>query len=677
MHEGFIRDLAIALSVAALVSIIAKRYKLPSVLAYLGAGLIIGPYIPIPLFADAERIKNLSELGVMLVMFNIGLEFRISRFIQVLPTAGITALFEISMMGLVGLMLGYLFGWPTEQAIFLGGALAISSTMIVSKVFEDNRPSKEVKEHVLGILVIQDIVAILLITILGTFAVTKQIEFSSILPTVMKLLSVLIFSIVAGIFIIPKLIRYVSRQGNTEVLTIVAIGICFGSAMLIESLGYSIALGAFISGVLVSESGESHKVERVIRPLKDVFAAIFFVSVGMSVDPMIAYNVLPYSLVVTAAVVFFQFHTVLLGGILSGTGTTKSLQSGLALGQIGEFAFIITSIGIVGGIVDDKFQAIVVSVAVLSSLSTPLLWQRSELIIAKILKLMPNRIRITIGLYEAWFDRLRSNPTEQEEQRAFGIPKKIILPLLLDIALLLIIPPSILKFLPEILETFAPENLIKFNSVIVVLTLAAITTPILYGFVKATSQLVNFLSKKIFIEKQDSTFEMEAVQKLFSLMIWSILILLVGTLMLSLIRPFTNSTITLIALMIMFLFTMTLLWRRASDVSKDFESGGQALISVFKRQTFDTHKKTKTAKEIQIPGLENIDSMPVTNQNLIGKSLSQLSFRNVTGVTVVSIQRGENQILFPNQDETLQDGDILKIWGDSESKKKCKNVLSQ
>lgn len=676
MHEGFLKDIAIALSVAALVSVIARRFRLPSVLAYLAAGLIIGPYIPIPLFADPERIENLSELGVILVMFNIGLEFRISRFIQVLPTAGVTALFEISMMGLVGLTLGYLFGWPTEQAIFLGGALAISSTMIVSKIFEDDRPSKDVKEHVLGILVIQDIVAILLITVLGTFAATKQIDFANILPTVLKLLSILIFSIVAGIFFIPKLIRYVSRQGSSEVLTIVAIGVCFGSALIVENLGYSVALGAFLSGVLVSESGESHKVERTIRPLKDVFAAIFFVSVGMSVDPLVAFNVLPYSLAVTVAIVFFQFHTVLLGGILSGTGATKSLYSGLALGQIGEFAFIISSIGIAGGIIGDNFQAIIVSVAVLSSLSTPLLWQRSESIVRKVLEYMPNRIRITIGLYEAWFDRLRSNPEEHEKRKLFGIPKKIIILLLLDIALLIIIPPAILKFLPEIIETFASDQVLEFSGLIVVVALATVTAPILYGFVKGTSRVVNILSNKVFSGRQNGVADMDAVQRLFSVMIWSIVILLVGTPMLSVIHPFTNSTITLIALAVMFLFTMTWLWRRASDVSKNFESGGQTLVTVLKRQTFDTRIKSKKKTNIQIPGLENIESIIVSNPNLMGKSLSQLSLRNVTGVTVVSIQRNEKQILFPNQEETLQVGDILLIWGDSESKKKCRSVVT-
>lgn len=676
MHEGFLKDIAIVLSVAAFVSVIARRYKLPSVLAYLGAGLIIGPYIPIPLFADPERVHNLSELGVILVMFNIGLEFRISRFIQVLPTAGITALFEISMMGLVGLTLGYLFGWPTDQAIFLGGSLAISSTMIVSKIFQEDRPTKEIKEHVLSVLVIQDIVAILLITILGTFAATKQIELSNVIPTVAKLISILIFSVVTGIFFIPKLIRYVSRQGNSEVLTIVAMGVCFGSALIIENMGYSVALGAFLSGILVSESGESHKVERTIRSVKDVFAAIFFVSVGMSVDPLVAISVIPYSLAVTAAVVFFQFHTVFLGGILSGTGASKSLHSGIALGQIGEFAFIISGIGVAGGIVGDQFQAIIVSVAILSSLSTPLLWRHSESIVNKAFDFMPERIRIMIGLYEAWFDRLRNSSEDREKQNFFGIPKKIFVPLILDVFLLIVIPPAIMKFLPEIIEAFAPEKILHFNNVFILLALVGIMTPLLFGFVKTTSHLVKFLSDKIFYEKSRDLTEKDAIRNLFSVMIWSIVILLVGTPMLFVIRPFTNSTITFVALAIMLIFTMTWLWRRASDVSKDFESGGEALVTVLKRQTFDASKKDKRKKTIEIPGLENIESVTLSNQNLIGKSLSQLRLRNLTGITVVCIQRGDDQILFPKQDETLKHGDVLQIWGEPESKKKCRRILS-
>ena len=677
MHGSFLRDIAIALSVAALVSLVARRLKLPTVLSYLGAGLIIGPYIPIPLFADPERLQSLSELGVILVMFTIGLEFRINRFVQVLPTAGVSAFFEVSMMGLVGLVIGYLFGWPTEQAIFLGGALAISSTMIVSKVFEEDPPSKEVKEHVLSILVIQDLVAILLITVLGTFAATKQLEFSSLIPTISKLLFVLVFSTIVGIFFIPKIIRYVARQNNSEVLTIVAIGICFGSALFVESMGYSVALGAFLAGILVAESGDSHRIEKTIRPLKDVFAAIFFVSIGMSVNPLIAFDVLPYSLFITAAVVFFQFATVFIGGVLSGIGAKKSLYSSFALGQIGEFAFIIAAIGVEGEILGSRFQAIIVSVAVMSSLCTPLLWKRADKTTHKILDWMPGRLRIAIGLYEAWFDRLRSSPEHDGALRYFGIPKKILTPLIVDTFLLLLIPPAVLRFFPDFVEALGPANVSLFQQVLTPLVLVILIAPIIFGFVKTTSQLVSFLSSQLLFESENFNGEHEAMRNLFSVMIWSTVIFLVGTPVLLVIRPFTNSTIVLIVLGAMFLFTLTWVWRRASEVANDFNSGGQQLVKVLKRQTFKESEVSSAKKEMKIPGLENIEAFELNNNRLIGKSLRALDIRTHTGVTVVSIQRGDEQIMFPTQDVLLKSGDILQIWGSPEAKETCKKFLNK
>ncbi len=355
-------------------------------------------------------------------------------------------------------------------------------------------------------------------------------------------------------------------------------------------------------------------------------------------------------------------------------GSKKSLYSGLALGQIGEFAFIITSIGVAGGIVGPRFQAIIVSVAVLSSLCTPLLWQRADKIIAKLLEWMPNRMRIAIGLYEAWFDRLREG-SDVERLRFFGVPKKILIPFCIDIFLLVIIPPAILEFLPDFLEALGSSRVSVFKDIGIPVIFTLIVGPVLYGFVKTTSQLVLFLANELFTDKEAQGSENEALKRLFSMMVWSIVIFLVGTLVLLVIRPYTNSTIVLISLAVMFVFTLTLLWRRASEVANDFKSGGQKLVTVLRRQTYQPREAPKPKKKMKIPGLENIEPVELTNKNLIGKPLSEISLRNISGLTVVSIYRGSEQIMFPNQEQLLESGDILQIWGNEESKKKCKNLL--
>lgn len=684
MHESFLKDIALVLGVAAVISAVARRFKLPTVLAYMMAGLVIGPYIPIPLFADPKRVESLSEFGVILVMFAVGLEFRLSRFFQVLPTAGITALFEISMMLLVGISLGYLFGWPTPQSLFFGGALCISSTMIVSKVFEERPPKPEVKEHVFGVLVIQDIVAILLLTVFGTFAASSQLQLNELVSTVTKLVSVLVFSVAFGLFVIPKFIRYISKNESVEVITIVATGICFAVALLVESMGYSVALGAFLAGVLISESGEGHKIEHLMQPLKDVFAAIFFVSVGMSVNPLVAIKYWPQALVATGAVILFQFVTVFIGGILSGAGTKKSLLTSLTLGQIGEFGFIIAAIGAGAGLVGEEFSAIVVTVAVLSSLSTPLLWKSADKIMNYVIEKMPNPLRIAIGLYEAWFNNLRQQSLQNQSSSILGVPKKIPIAMAIDGMLMILLPPAILKFLPGVVEQTAEDQVQKFEDLIVYMVLAVIMAPLLYGFIKSTSQLITHLTKMIFKEAQKSTLEREAAKSLFTVTIWSLVSFLIGIPALSALRPFTNSLIFSIVLAFMFLFILGLLWKRAKEVATDFESGGERLISVLKRQTYNSHSSVESSPQtssssshnvLPIPGLENIESIQLTNEKHFGKTLSEMNLRNLTGVTVVSILRQDKRILFPNHKEPLLSGDVIQVWGNEEAKEKCKTML--
>ncbi|MCB0422590.1 MAG: cation:proton antiporter, partial [Bdellovibrionales bacterium] len=450
MHGSFLKDIALVLGVAALTSTITYKFRLPSVLGYLIAGFIIGPYIPIPLFADPHRVESLSEFGVILVMFSIGMEFSLAKFFRVLPTSGVTAALEVGAMFMVGISLGYVFEWTTTQSIFMGGALAISSTMIVSKVFEEHHPKEKTREHVLGVLVIQDVVAILLLTVLGAFAASNQLSFASLVPTVTKLIFILALLTIAGLFIVPKFIKYVSALKNTEVLIIVATGLCFVLALIVENLGYSVALGAFLAGILVAESGEGSKIEHLAKPLKDVFVAIFFVSVGMTVDPLVAITVLPQSVLVSVVVVVSQFFIVFMGSILSGTGLSRALFSSLALGQIGEFSFIIAAIGAGAGMVSKEFQAIIVTVAILTSLLTPLLWRHSELIVNKVSQKLPNQFRIAIGLYEAWFRRLREN--KLQDGKLLGVPKRVIIGLFFDSVLLILIPPLFFNFLPPILN---------------------------------------------------------------------------------------------------------------------------------------------------------------------------------------------------------------------------------
>jgi len=673
--ESFLTDIAIVLGVAALTSAVSQRLKLPTVLGYMFAGLMIGPYLPVPLFADHHRVEALSEFGVIFVMFAVGLEFRLKRFFEVLPSAGITAALEMFLMGLVGISIGYLFNWSTSQSIFLGASLSISSTMIVSKIFEETRPKKDIKEHIFSVLVIQDIVAVLLLAILGTFAASSQLQFSELIPTVVKLIVVLVISTVLGLFTIPKLIRYVAKMGNFEVLTIVSVGVCFSIALGVEMLGYSVALGAFLAGILVSESGEGKKVERLVKPLKNVFAAIFFVSVGMTVNPTLAIEYLPYSLFVTTAVVFFQFLSVTTGGILSGVGVEKSLKSSLALGQIGEFAFIIAAIGVGAGILGPEFQAIIVTVAVLTSLSTPLLWKRSEKIIDSIVKRIPERFRVAISLYEAWLERLNIE-ANKTGVKIFGVSKKVIASLILDSVLLIILPPALLHFLPDAAKVVGGFlGVVFIEDIAVLLIVVLIMTPVVYVFVTNLSQLIKQLSSQIFTEIITPSTSSLAAKKFFSTVIWILALFLLGPLMGSVLKPFEGSHIFFIVYAIVAVTALIGLWRSAGEVTEDFQSGGGKIVSVLRRQTYAERKEERSTQKI--PGLDGLKTITMDNSLFNDKTIAEINLRNKTGVTLVSITRNGDKTLFPGHQHVLKIGDSLVIWGNDESKDAAMALFSK
>lgn len=674
MHESFLKDIALVLGVAALISAVFYRLRLPSVLGYLVAGFIIGPYIPIPLFADPHRVESLSEFGVILVMFSIGMEFSLRKFFRVLPTSGVTAALEVGAMFMLGLCLGYLFEWPTTQAIFLGGALAISSTMVVSKIFEEVRPTEKTREHVLGVLVLQDVVAIVLLTIFGAFAASNRLSLDSLVPTVSKLIFILILLTLLGLFIVPKFIKYVSSLRNSEVLIIVATGLCFALALVVESLGYSVALGAFLAGILVAESGEGHKIEHLAKPLKDVFVAVFFVSVGMTVDPFVAFTVLPQSLVVSLAVVLGQFFVVFLGSVLSGSGLNRALHSSLALGQIGEFSFIIAAIGASAGMVSKEFQALVVTVAIVTSLTSPILWRNSEKIVAVIGRKIPTTLRIAIGLYEAWFHRMQQ--AKLQEGQVLGVPKKVIFGLMLDSLLLFLIPPLFFKFLPGVLDKIGLEEGTWAATATLFVLLGVVLAPVLYGFTKMSSALIIRLSQSVFPVGIGLDTEGAPAEKLFKLTLWSILCLVVSFPLLASVSVFLDSMV-FSALVVLILATILYrLWKSAGQVAYEYETGGTKLLSVIKKQTFQQSEVSQSdSSPSHIPGLEDLDAIHIMKSTHVGKTLADLNLRNLTGATVVSIARGPDLVMFPSHAECVTLGDVFHIWGTDEAKAKARSLL--
>ncbi len=261
MHatHAFLTALTMVLGVAAVTTILFQRLRQPVVLGYLLAGLIIGPHVPIPLVADPEIVETLSELGVILLMFSLGLEFRLRTLLRMAPTAGVTAFVQCSLMVWLGFLTGRLFGWTPIESLFAGAVIAISSTTIIAKAFDEQKICGRLREIVVGILIVEDLIAILLMAVLTAIATGNRLSAGSLAATVGRLAAFLVGLLVVGLLTVPRAVRAVVRLDRPETTVIASVGICFGIALLARAFGYSVALGAFIAGSLVAESGRGEE----------------------------------------------------------------------------------------------------------------------------------------------------------------------------------------------------------------------------------------------------------------------------------------------------------------------------------------------------------------------------------------------------------------------------------
>src|ERR1043165_1158947 len=306
MHGvAFLQDLAVVMIVAGLVTILFHRLKQPVVLGYIVAGVIIGPHTPpFPLIHDQDTINTLAELGVVFLMFSLGLEFSLRKLKKVGVTALIAALLEILLMVWVGYEVGQFFGWSKMDSIFLGAILSISSTTIIVKALNDLGKSKEqFAELIFGILIIEDILGIAMIALLSGIAMTGALSVGAIGVTLGKLSIFLIVVLVIGLITVPRLIGYVSKFKSNEMLLITVLGFCFGVSLLAAKLGYSIALGAFVIGAVIAEAREIHRIETLIEPVRDMFSAVFFTAIGLLIDPKMLMTHWGPVIAITAAVI--------------------------------------------------------------------------------------------------------------------------------------------------------------------------------------------------------------------------------------------------------------------------------------------------------------------------------------------------------------------------------------
>lgn len=368
-----IADLALILICAGVMTLLFKRLKQPLVLGYVVAGFLASPHMPFtPSVMDAANIKTWADIGVIFLLFALGLEFSFKKIVKVGGTAIIAACTVIFCMIMLGVVVGMGFGWHRMDCIFLGGMIAMSSTTIIYKAFDDlGLRKKQFTGLVLSILILEDILAIVLMVMLSTMAVSNNFEGTEMLWSVGKLLFFLILWFVVGIYVIPEFLKRCRKLMNEETLLIVSLALCFGMVVIAANTGFSAAFGAFIMGSILAETVEAESIDRLVKPVKDLFGAIFFVSVGMMVDPAMIVEYAVPILIVTLAVIVGQAFFGTFGVILAGQPLKTAMQCGFSLTQIGEFAFIIASLGVSLHVTSDFLYPIVVAVSVITTFLTP------------------------------------------------------------------------------------------------------------------------------------------------------------------------------------------------------------------------------------------------------------------------------------------------------------------
>jgi CPA2 family monovalent cation:H+ antiporter-2 len=555
------------------------------------------------------------------------------------------------------------------ESIFVGAIVGISSTTIIVKAFHEQKVKGRVTELVFGILIIEDLIAIFLLTILTTISRSGAVSPTDILVTAMRLAMFLAALIGFGILTVPRAIRAVQKLGQPETTLVASIGICFAAALIALAFGYSVALGAFIAGSLVAESGHEVEIETLVRPVRDMFAAIFFVSVGMIIDPTALIEHWKVVLVLTLAVIIGKVLAVTIGAFLAGHGRRTAMKAGMSLAQIGEFSFIIASVGVASGVLRSWLYPVAIGVSAITTLTTPLLIKLSNRAAASIDRWLPEPIQTVAALYGSWIERVRSSPRVPTERSATNRNIRIIL---LDAALIIAVVIGVdveIDRLSEILGnlTGMTADRVRF---MVVLIAGLVTVPLIYGLITSARALGNRLARRAFADAQKGKVDpADAPRRALVILVQVAVVLAVGIPVVAITEPFLPPYQGAFVLAVLMVLLLVALWRNASNLQGHARAGAQIIASALANQMASvdgTSNETTLLEDVNaiLPGLGEPIAIRVIPQSIaVGKSLAQLNLRGATGATVLAIRRGTQQIPTPLGREVIHANDVVAVAG--------------
>jgi CPA2 family monovalent cation:H+ antiporter-2 len=650
---SLIEDLALILIAAAITTMLFKRIKQPLVLGYIIAGFLVGPHLSLtPTVIDTANVKTLAEIGVIFLLFSLGLEFSFKKLVRVGGAASITAFVEIIFITVTGYMLGRWMKWSVIDSLFLGGMLASSSTTIIIKAFDElGIKTKQYARIVFGVLVVEDIVVILLMVLLSTVAVTKQFEGSEMLFTVGKLLFFLALWFIAGIFLLPTLLRKAKKLLDEETLLILSIGLCLGMVVVATQAGFSAELGAFIMGSILAETTKAEKIEQILKPVKDLFGAIFFVSVGMLIDPQTIIEYRWPVLWVTLLTLFGKLFSTTLGALLSGQPLKQSVQVGMSMAQIGEFAFIVATLGLTLGVISDFLFPVAVGASAITTFTTPYMIKFSPTFYSFVEKSLPVKWIHALNSYSSSAQNIQAESNWKKVMKAYmniAVTNGIIL-----LALMLLSIRFLLPFLNENIDNNITRSIL---GLVVTLGIAA---PFLWALMAKKPN--NLAYKELWLNTKYSR---------GPLLVLEISRNVTGILLISfwVDRLFSTKMALVVAVPII-IIVLILFSKRIQQFYQRLEgrflsnlnARERIAIEGKKREEKLLRKKINLHTDLSPWDAHMIDLEANPHAEYIGKTLLELAWRENYGINIAYIKRGNKLIYAPGRNNRLLPFDHVGI----------------
>ena len=666
-------DLTVVLTVAAVTTVLAHRLRLPVVVGYVVAGLVVGAAHPLGLELDRAGIQTLSELGVILLLFSIGLEFSLRRLARLVPVVGIAAAVEVALLLGMGYSAARLVGWTGTESLFAGAIVAISSTMIVAKSFEERKPTRRLEDLVLGVLLMEDLVAILLLVLLSTAA--GGVVGEGIGLAMFKLLGFLVILLVGGMLVVPRAMRLVGRLQKQETTLVASVGIAFLFALLAELAGYSVALGAFVAGSLVRESGTAHRVLEMLRPVRDLFAAIFFVSVGLLVQPGAVLSAWPMVLTLTVVVFAGKFLGVSIGGFLAGFGVRTSVQGAMTLAQIGEFSFVIAGLALATGAAPPSLYAVAVAVSVITSLATPTLMRLADPVSTLIDRKLPRPVQTVVTLYESWIELIRRGTRVETTWHQI---RRSLRWMFLDAVVIggVIVALSVFGTRVGVLlvdRGVAERMLIPIGVGIGFLILV----PFAIGMVTSARRVAVRLAEAAMPTARRGVDQALAPRGVLVNVLQIGAVVVLGLPLLVITQPFLSVWPAAGGLAFLLLLLIVGFIRSARDLQGHVRAGAELIVDVLARQGVDKDEHSMEQVQELLPGMGTIVPFAVVSgSSAVGRALGELNLRGLTGVTVVALSRGSQRIVFPDARQVLESGDVLALTGSHDALAAANRLLS-